>query len=244
MKNFYLSKRLKFILFILGLFAPPVIFAMPWPIYSGIYKLKITEVQKETNEKEVSIPLDVQSMGKTIFSKISGVRTYNYQTNVCLFNWNKVILDKDAKNQQTLIDKKEAGAMEIFIRYPNNATTSIYAPLNSLRCSELLLDTSTSSPAHLMNNPIFRHPIPIGNLIVETSKNETIIKVPIFQTSEIDSSKTRVFTFPKFYTKTFILNIIIFFIAWSIIYLHLLELYEFGRILYLKSYKIKGRKND
>lgn len=232
-KNFIFNKKLLFWLFITGLFLPPLFLAMPRSFYIGIYKLQSVDNLNESVEKEVPIPQSVESMGNSFFSKISGIEAYKLPTLVCVKNRNKVLLDDKVRDPESLIDKSEAGAMEISIKYPDSTSAALYASLKFLpSCEELKTDISTSSPVHLANNPVFRHPFLIGQPVIESSENGPIIKMPLYQKSEVDFSKTRVFAIPKICSKEFVFNLIIFFLAWGLIYFNLIQLCFLGKRIY------------
>lgn len=242
-KKSVFNKKLLFWFYLLGLFIPPLVLAIPLPLYIGIYKLKLIENSKET-VKEVALPQGVQSAGDSFFSKISGIKAYTLSTLVCVQNKNQILLNNEVKNPETLVDKAEAGAVEVVIKYPNGTNAKLYVPLNALGCVKLERDTSTSTPAYIANNPVLRHALPLGQPVVESSENGPIIKIPVYQTSEVDTSKTRIFAIPKFYSKEFALNVTIFFIAWSLVYIHFIKLYLFSRKTYSWTYFVKSERHQ
>lgn len=229
--RFIFGKR--FWIHILIVTIPPILLAVPIPLYVS-YKIELIELPKEV-VKNVSISSNVQyALGKSFFSKISGIDTYTMPTEVCIYNRNRITFNDELVDRKSLIDKNEAGAMEIVLEYPDGKDVPFYSPPNSFECEKFEIDNSTSTPVYLSNNPVFRHAVPIGQPIVESSKNGPVtIKWPVYQKSGIDFSKTRLFVV-SINSKEFVFNLIIFFLAWNIIYLQFLQMWEFSSNLYSK----------
>ena len=225
-KYFYFSKKLRFYTYLFILFSIPFVLAIPIPPYAGIYKIKVTNYQ-QTEQKSVSINREMQSAGTSFFSKISGISSYNYDVDLCILNRNRPILNNQIVDSKKLVDGSEAGAMQITIEYPESNSVALYAPPLKIMpsCIRLMADISTSTVAYMDNNPIFRDPFPWGPPTYELSENGPIVKIPIYQMSGVDTSDTRVFILPIIFSNKFIYNYVIFFIAWSIIYTHIIKLW-------------------
>ena len=221
-----IKKRALFGLNLLLIFLPPIILATPFPPYIGIYQIKLVQLQDvESKLTEVGIPDKVQSLGVPFFSRLTGIDTYTIKTQICLWNRNDVFLGGEYKSKKDLTDGAEAGAMEIKIEYADGEVAPLYSPRNEIHC--LLLRDNSGTPIILKNEPVVRGPNPFGQPIVEENGDGSVIKIPVYSQG-IDSAKTRVFAIPDFKSKEYFFNLVIFFLAWSLLYIHIIKI---GKII-------------
>ena len=223
-----MRKWVKKVLFFLNLFlifVPPIILATPFPPYIGIYKIELVQLQPDDPKPtEISIPEKAQSLGVPFFSKLTGIEAYTLKTEICLWNRNDVFLGGEYKSKKALSDGVEAGAMEINIEYADGEISPLYSPRNELRCLPLRDNAGTPT---LKNNPIVRGPNPFGQPIVEDTDNGPIVKIPVYSQG-IDSNKTRIFAIPNFKSREYLFNLVLFFLAWSLLYVHAIKI---GKII-------------
>jgi len=163
----------------------------------------------------------VQSLGVPFFSKLSGIEAYTLKTKICLSNKNEVSLDGENKSKKDLIDGAEAGAMEIKLQYTDGEISSLYSPRYEMHCQRLR--DNSGAPITLKNNPIFRSPNPFGQPVMGKSGDLPVVKIPVHLPA-IDPTKTRVFAIPDFKSREYLFNLILFFLAWGLLYLHAINI--------------------
>lgn len=210
------SRSILFWLNFLAIFIPPFVLATPFPLYVGIYQIKIVPASIDTINTEIGIPDKVQSLGVPFFSKLSGIEVYSLKTEICLWNRNEVYVDNKRMSKSDLIDGDEAGAMEITMQYANGTTSPVYSPRHAIRCLPLRDNSGTS--IILKNDLIFRNPNPFGQPQIVGDQ----LRIPVYPTT-VDSSKTIIFALPDLFSRGYLLNLMIFSIAWTLIYIHVVN---------------------
>ena len=200
---------------------PPLFFA--YPVQNLLYEFSFS-LEQGSIEKIQEIPYtEVQSWGKTFFSKISGIETFPMPVFFCVKNNIKFTSGgKDVTKE--LVNAENAGDISINIKYPDNSEMeNMKIKRGEKSCSkrELISGTSFINPINLET------PIPMKKPAIQSDSGKTIIifeQIPDLKSDLWQIEPSLKLKFPNI---NYFKNVFIFLIAWGFILILFRDLKNF-----------------
>lgn len=221
-----LKRILKFLLLVI----PPLVLALPLPF--PFFSREVSsgfQIREKQVVEEQGIPLltTFKPLGSSAFSHLLGVQAspVSMPAYLCIDNNNSIFLDGEVKRSDQLLDEKEAGAMLFKTLYPNgDKLDDLYVARDKTECRDL---PSNLREVHLSGEILFRHALPFEKPFVEKTEQGIVLRIPFHQESLIRYSDSRIRHGYHWIWKNYIINLAVFFIAWSIILSHMDWAYRF-----------------